>query len=64
MKIAEPLSSVSVNKLQPVKPYPAKTRRRRLSIVRNLDSETDIFRTWSMPKEQTGYMPVKKKDLF
>jgi hypothetical protein len=64
MKIAEPLSSVSVKKLEPVTNFPPKSRRRKLSIVRNLDVKADIFRTWSMPKEPTGYMPVKKKDLF
>lgn len=64
MKIAEPLPSVPVAKLEPVKTYPVKSRRRKLSIVRNLDVERDIFRNWVMPKEQTGYMPVKKKDLY
>lgn len=64
MKIAEPLSSLPENKLERVKTYPAKVRGRKLSIVRNLDVKADIFRTWSMPQEQGGYMPVKKKDLF
>jgi hypothetical protein len=64
MKIAEPLSSVSIKKLEPVTDYTVKSRRRKLSIVRNLDVKADIFRTWSMPQEPGGYMPVKKKDLF
>ncbi len=64
MKIAEPISPVSVKKLEPVTSYPLKSRRRKLSIVRNLDIEPDIFHNWNMPKERPGYMPVKKRDLL
>jgi len=65
MKIAEPLSTVSVKKLEPVTNYPsARPRRRKLSIVRNMEVKPDVFHTWSMPQEPMGYMPVKRKDLL
>ena len=66
MKIAEPLSPVSVKKLEPVTNYPAppRPRRRKLSIVRHMEVKTDVFHSWSMPQQPTGYIPVKKKDLL
>jgi len=45
--------------------YPsARPRRRKLSIVRNMEVKPDVFHTWSMPQEPMGYMPVKRKDLL
>ena len=64
MKVAESLFPVKPKPYAPVKELPATSHLPKLTVIRGIEPRKENFHEWSMPKEQAGYIRVKKNDLF